>query len=188
MIYQNIHCSKCHGVKNIWYWGFRTSCQGVLHEDAKIEDVVLSTDCDIINVVPEGKRSVTSKYLCYEFDLEESSQSDCNVSFIPGDIRKDLMTACGRNTWPYISVWGKNVKLYKNVFCYVCQFGFDSVYDVIDTVNTIQGPTFSALINYVDSLETKKNHHTHKCLAGQIYDSYMVSIFKRKQEGMQINV
>ena len=176
MIFQNIHCIKCHDVKDFWYWRFRTSCRGILNEAAEIEDVVLSTDCDIINVVPEDKKSIVSKYLCYDFDLEDIFQSDCNVSNIPEDLRKDFVAACHRSTWPYIKASIRVVELYKNVFCFVCQYGFDAVRDTFIIVwPSDLGPSFSALINYVDSQDRKKKHQSQICYKSQLYDPYVVS-------------
>ena len=179
MVFQNIHCIKCHGVKDFWYWRFRTSCQGILNEAANIEDVVLSTDCDIINVVPDDKKPVVSKYLCYDFYLEDIFQSDCNVSSVPEDLRKDFVTACHRSTWPYIN--GPLVyKVYKNVFCFVCQYGFDAVRDdfvIVDAADSVA--SFSALINYVDSHDRKKNYISQTCYKSQLYDHFVVSMYTK---------
>ena len=177
-IYQNVHCIKCHGIKQIWYWNFQTSCQGVLDTAMNIEDVMLSVDCDITNAVPEDRKALVAKYQCFDFEHERTFESDCNVSSVSGDLIKNFMTACHKSTWPYMT-GSTPVKMYKNVFCYVCQFGFDAVRDVfmmMETAVSFGGRSFSALINYVDSQNSNMNYQPHTCYSSQVYDPYVVSI------------
>ena len=175
-IYQNVHCSKCHGVKDIWYWNLQTSCQEILDTAANIEDTLLTVDCDITNVAPRDKTSLVAKYQCYDFELEDTLQSGCNFSTVYADLSKDILTACNRSTWPYIHGF-QGVRLYNNIFCYVCQFGIDAIQYVFALIVQVphRPPSFSAIINYVNSQDSKK-HQPHTCYSSQIYDPYLVGI------------
>ena len=175
-IYQNVHCSKCLGVKDIWHWNLQTSCLEILDAAANIEDVLLTVDCDITNVAPEDKAPLVAKYHCYEFELENTFQSGCNFSTVYADLSKDIMTACNRSTWPYDHGF-LGVRLYKNVFCYVCQFGFDDIQHGFPLMD--QQPhtvLFSPVINYVNSQDSKTHYQPHTCYSSQMYGPYLVGI------------
>ena len=181
MIYQNIHCAKCHGVSQVWHWDIRTSCFEILDTFVNIEDTLMGTDCDITNTAPDDKASIVSKYRCYDFDLEDYLYSDCNVST---DHRNDFLTACNKSTWPYIVAESMqdSGKYYKNVFCYACQIGIDTVTTSIPHKHPILGTripsiSFSAVLNYREQPKGIGIDGHRSCHSNQIFDNYMVSIF-----------
>ena len=177
MPYRNIHCAKCHGVEQFWFWSIQTSCQGILDAAVNIEETILSMDCDITNVVQEEKASLVAKYQCYDYDIREGDFSTCNVS---AELSNDFIIACIRSTWLYIvePIFGNIGLYYQNVFCYACLFGIDGVEIRISAALSGRGEwkSFSAVLNYLEKPEEKKIDEQHSCYSSQIFNPYMVSI------------
>ena len=172
MIYQNIYCIKCHAIEQFWYWKIQTSCMEIL--DAGVDaETLLSMDCDIHNVVPESKAALAAKNQCFDYNFEDSFDSDCNVT---AGLNHQFVTACKRSTWPYLTSFVQSIHVYKNVFCFVCQFGIEAVRDDIYVLGKLLPMwPFSALINYVESPEGSKNLRKLTCNSGQVADPHAVS-------------
>ena len=144
MIYQNIFCIKCHSIKQFRHSSIQTSCGEILDAEVNAE-TLLTLDCDINNVVPEFKESLVTKYQCFDYNLQDKFDSECNV---PAELKHDIVTACNQSTWPYLENYHKTILVYRNVFCFVCQFGIEAVNEdtIIKGKDTILWP-LSVLIN-----------------------------------------
>ena len=173
MIYQNIYCIKCHAIEQFWHWMIQTSCEEILEAEVNAE-TLLSMDCDIINVVPELKAALVAKYQCFDFDFEANFDWNCSVTT---ELNQDFVTACNRSTWPFLVGNPRSISMYKNVFCFACQFGIEAIKDnVYFRGKMITYPPFSALINYVASPENSRNSRELTCHSGQVADPFTVSI------------
>ena len=174
MIYQNIYCIKCHAIEQFWHWMIQTSCKEILETGVNAEKL-LSMDCDIINVVPQSEAALVAKYQCFDFDLEANVDWNCSLTT---ELNQDFVTACSRSTWPFLVGNAISISMYKNVFCFACQFGIEAIIDDVSVQGKMHPlwPPFSALINYVASPEDSKTFRELICHSGQVADPFTVSI------------
>ena len=171
-IYQNIYCIECYGIEQFWYWMIQTSCKEILDADVDAETLI-SMDCDIINVLPDSKAALVAKYQCFDYNLEYFDLN-CNMT---AELNYDFATACKRSTWPYLAASGRvSIFLYKNVFCFACQFGIAAIKHEIDIGGRVGPvPSFSALLNYQAIRDGSKNTREQTCHSSQVADPYTVS-------------
>ena len=171
LIYQNIYCIKCHAIEQFWYWRIQTSCMDILNVDVNAE-TLLSMDCDIINVAPESKAALVVKYQCFDYKLEDFDLN-CNMN---AELNYDFVTACKRSTWPYLNGFARSIFLYKNVFCFACQFGIEAInHAILISGRGVPLMPFSALLNYQAPHDGSKNAREQSCHSGQVADPHTVS-------------
>ena len=176
-IFQNKHCAKCHGVANIIQWQVKTTCNNILQANISTAVTTLLSDlCSIIVDVPEGIAAAAEEYQCF---LPEYSR--CNETGLWDKYDAKLEESCLDFTsiyfYPKASL--QSFILYKNVFCYVCNQGSQTIIikdecPFLDTLSKSGTIAFSALVDF--KRYTLPMPSEQKCGIAEIMDKHNVSI------------
>ena len=170
-IFQNLHCARCHGAKEWVTWDVRTMCTEILEADfVSTANVLLSSNCNIINEVPEDLEESSRKLQCTVPDY-----TFCNQTGLWDRYDATLEKDCNTNTIPFFQE--SPAIVYKNAFCFLCNKGIG------DSFSTICYPTdarfkfkgFSALLDLKGTMEKSTSPLTAECDIGEIKDIYTVS-------------
>ena len=79
-IFQNKHCSKCHGVDDVEIWTFEARCQtGFGFKFDNLKDDLIYNGCYMVNIPPKYSENVVSQYECFEhLKKKVDSYFSCN--------------------------------------------------------------------------------------------------------------
>ena len=173
-IYQNLHCAKCHKIDKYVFWQTKTTCKEVLQADfVNAESTLMSDSCDIINVVPASHELMSAKYECFGI---VSVFLTCSMvpPILFGVPREDIMSACEQSFW----VYRHHSIIYKNAFCYICNYGMDTT-ELCSVKKAKINTGFSVLVNFNDDKNdvTKADTNTDSgCERNEVKDKYMVRL------------
>ena len=146
-IFQNKYCAKCHGVTNIIQWHVVTTCFDILVASVSTAvTTVLSDLCSIIVEVPEKIAAAAEKNLCF---LPKYSR--CNETGLWDKYDAKLEQSCLGFTSAYLHPFLSGFDIYKNVFCYVCNQGNETIMDKCPSSDTGSKSTttpFTAVLDY----------------------------------------
>ena len=175
-IFQNKHCAKCHGATNTIQWQVVTTCFNILQADISTAVTTLLSDlCSIIVDVPEEIAAAAEEYRCF---LPEYSR--CNETGFWDKYDAKLEESCldFALTYFYPEPHLKSFILYKNVFCYVCNQGSQTIIikdecPFLDTGIKSTTKAFSALLDV--KIYTQPMTSEQKCGIAEIMDKHSVS-------------
>ena len=172
-IYKNIHCAKCHGIKEPITWQVQTkTCFDirVAKFDNLMEALLLSESCSIKNTPPEDLRRFTDKYAC--IDPRVVKYHTCNESGLMKSYDPAIEIACEQSTWPYFL---DTITIAKNMFCLLCnqelpevRFDLCFFYD-----GGKDGGAFTYFIDYT-SLQSATTEEGHDCGLDEMFDEFLV--------------
>ena len=176
-IFQNKHCAKCHGAANIIQWQVVTTCFNILQANITTAVTTLLSDlCSIIVYVPEGIAAAAEEYVCF---LPKYSR--CNETGLWDKYDAKTEKSCLDFTSIYFYPTGhlQYFVLYKNVFCYVCNQGSQTIIiqdecPFLDAGIKSDIKSFSALLDY--KIYTQPMTSEQKCGIAEIRGKHNVSI------------
>ena len=177
-IYKNKFCAECHGVLNYTYWTLMTSCYEVI-DNADIFWIkkTVPSNCSLTVVPPATKKDILTS-LC-----TVPSISKCNVTGQWETYNWALENACNAFESHYLEAIPLSFKVYRNVFCYLCNVGtWNSKKDVCTLSALYNGAergadtsTFSALLDTRLYDKTTEDVRARICNVDEIHDPFQVS-------------
>lgn len=174
-IYKNRFCAECNGIHRYKEWQLGTDCSEILEGDYSYrEKKFISRSCRLL-VTPPVKLDVTPSQ-CLMPDI-----SECNKTGNWRSFDKGLKEACDAVELPFLRDAVASVKVYKNVFCYLCKSGPGENLENVrrpleDSQKQINGPfSFLVLFNY-RLFEEPTSTSEFPCAADKVLDPYIVKI------------
>ena len=169
-IYQNIHCAKCHGIKEPIQWQIQSTCFDIMMARFdNFKDVLLSENCNLINTLPEGLESITKKYTCVR--PKSLRLTSCNQTGLMTSYNPAVEFACKLSTWPYQL---RNFMV-KNAFCAMCndERSVDDELCDFQHFNKGKKDVLTFLIDYT-SLQAGLTEVDSSCEMDEIFDKFLV--------------
>lgn len=113
-IYQNKYCAECNGISEYTMWNLMTTCEELLSSIPTAENnYTIPDSCDIINYPSEGDDFLTS--MCYDSDI-----SECNTTGLWESYDEKIHAACNAFNLTFLQISYFKIRVYRNVFCYLC--------------------------------------------------------------------
>ena len=187
--FENRFCALCNGLNNdeIVVWGLRTTCFSVLKTNlSSLEGTLLSLQCDFRLELP-SKAYARPDSTCLTPNILR-----CNQSGLWNQHNSSIEAACKTYDSPVLSLsqderispTGHIVKIYKNLYCVVCNeqnlWSTNLLCPQLRPTERDPGTAFSILIDYlhirsvIEQLQTKDEGKGH-CEQEQVYDDFKVS-------------
>ena len=172
-IYQNKFCAACHGRVGLTEWQLETRCKNVLFSNfSHLNSLLLSDECDIINREPETEINSVYQKCAIPF------YTRCNQTGLWTKFDRAVNWACDIYNSVFIEVVNRNVTVYKNAFCYACNWPeINNTPTMCLYVLDSDQLTFSTLIDNKKYEDLSGGQPTSKtqCKVDEIMDIYMVS-------------
>ena len=136
LTYVNIYCAQCHGVKDVLSWSLDISCLGFadfnfLSTLDEIIHLAYNRYCIFQAYIQEKDLPITvNPEICYKSDTLETKRlyTKCNETRLWQKFDPAIHSACE-------SRFHGEIRVFKNVFCYMCNPSIHKDFVIIDRCN-----------------------------------------------------